>query len=166
MTWPLWNTFGYVNLENEILELHKIWSWVHHDVSVAHLLGCSGWADFLCGIFTGWVARLTADSGDCSHSFKAYFVENHVSTWSYAVVFVFAAAGLYYLAEMVEEYSVLAKKILVYLLVVSSSLIPRLIPCSENETMQMDCWNKGRSLPQTLQSQRDCSRSIPMVKTA
>ena len=31
-----------------------------------------------------------------------------------------AAAGLYYLAEMVEEYSVLAKKILVYLLVVSS----------------------------------------------
>jgi len=30
---------------------------------------------------------------------------------------VFAAAGLYYLAEMVEEYSVLAKKILVYLLV-------------------------------------------------
>lgn len=52
---------------------------------------------------------------------------------------VFAAAGLYYLAEMVEEYSVLAKKILVYLLVVSSSLIPRLILCSENETMQMDC---------------------------
>lgn len=29
------------------------------------------------------------------------------------------AAGLYYLAELIEEYSVLAKKILTYLLIVS-----------------------------------------------
>ena len=34
-----------------------------------------------------------------------------------------AAAGLYYLAELVEEYSVLAKKILVYLLTVSGRLV-------------------------------------------
>jgi hypothetical protein len=30
-----------------------------------------------------------------------------------------SAAGLYYLAELIEEYSVLAKKILTYLLIVS-----------------------------------------------
>ena len=33
------------------------------------------------------------------------------------------AAGLYYLAELVEEYSVIAKRVITYLLVVSTSMI-------------------------------------------
>ena len=49
---------------------------------------------------------------------------NHIiSCISYILILYSAAAGLYYLAELVEEYSVLAKKILVYLLAVSDGLV-------------------------------------------
>lgn len=72
-----------------------------------------------------------------------------------------SAAGLYYLAEMIEEYSVLAKKILTYLLIVSEHNTLTLLLVHQSES---DCYsmrNRSISLNENEEGSYDGSHNAP-----
>ena len=104
-------------------------------ISPKYLLG-SRWGECICGALEEFDCQITIEqvihvvlyysqAAIISISGGAY--EHCTLTYSHSHT-PHPAAGLYYLAELIEEYSVLAKKILTYLLIVSCSLASQSLP--------------------------------------
>lgn len=106
---------------------------------MAHKLASSWSADCFCSLFSRYVRFYHCTVAkfrfmyDCTPSIHHHSHRSPLPLPTPTTNLPSPAAGLYYLAEVIEEYSVLARKIITYTLIVSSCA--QLLNCINNNNL-------------------------------